>query len=280
MFNRPILKWPGGKFRLLDKIITMLPKREQLIEPFVGSGVVFLNTEYEYYRLSDCNQDLITLYLQLQSHGQDFIQYAKKYFTAKHNQPERYYAIREKFNACRKPEQRAALFLYLNRHGFNGLCRYNKKGLYNVPYGQYKAPYFPEAEMRLFAQKSQRAAFTCVDFTESLSNVTNTSVIYADPPYVPLTDTAYFTQYSGHGFDLAQQQHLAYLAQKLSREGVAVLLSNHDTPFTREVYAGARIISIDVLRSISATTKGRKHVKELLALYMPDIGHQHTSLGQ
>jgi len=270
MHHRPILKWPGGKFRLLDKILTLLPKGEQLIEPFVGSGVVFLNTEYDHYCLSDCNQDLITLYTQLQTNGQDFIQYAKRLFTPRNNQPERYYAMRAEFNHAKKPEKRAALFLYLNRHGFNGLCRYNKKGLYNVPYGQYKSPYFPEKEMQLFALKSQHAIFTCVDFSDSLSNVSNKSVVYADPPYVPLTDTAYFTQYSGRGFDITHQQDLARMAQKLSREGVAVLLSNHDTPFTREVYAGAHITSIDVLRSISATTKGRKYVKELLALYLPD----------
>jgi DNA adenine methylase len=269
MHQRPILKWPGGKFRLLDKILALLPKRKELIEPFVGSGVVFLNSDHEYYRLSDCNADLIGLYIQLQTQGQAFIDYAKRLFTSKHNQPERYYQMREQFNRCKKPEQRAALFLYLNRHGFNGLCRYNQQGLYNVPYGYYKQPYFPESEMQYFAHKSQRAVFTCEDFTQSLTHASDRSVIYADPPYVPLNQTSCFTQYAKQGFALTQQEELARLAQKLSREGVAVLLSNHDTPFTRQVYSGAQLTSIDVLRSISATTKGRKYVKELLALYLP-----------
>lgn len=278
MHHRPFLKWPGGKYRLLDKIVSLLPQGDQLVEPFVGSGVVFLNTEYEFYRLSDANQDLINMYVLLQQQGQAFIDYAKKYFTPKNNQPEKYYALRDEFNRSRKIEKRAALFLYLNRHGFNGLCRYNLKGIYNVPFGQYKSPFFPEAQMQFFAQKAQRAVFTCDDFTQSLSNVTNKSVVYADPPYVPLTDTAFFTQYAGQGFGVAQQHDLALIAQKLSRRGVAVLLSNHDTPFTREVYAGATITSIDVLRSISANTKGRKHVKELLALYLPHVNHQPAQL--
>jgi DNA adenine methylase len=276
MHLRPILKWPGGKFRLLDKILRLLPKREALVEPFVGSGVVFLNTDYDFYRLSDCNPDLIDLYTQLQTQGQAFIDHAKRLFTPRHNQEKRYYALREEFNAMPAGADRAALFLYLNRHGFNGLCRYNQSGGYNVPYGQYKEPYFPEDEMRLFAAKSQRAVFQCADFTESLSNVPNKSVIYADPPYVPLTATASFTQYARGGFDHAQQEALASLAQKLSREGVAVLLSNHDTPFTRQVYAGAQLTSFKVMRNISATTKGRKHVKELLALYLPDPSDQPT----
>jgi len=267
MHQRPFLKWPGGKFRLLDKILSLLPKREQLIEPFVGSAVVFLNSDYESYRLSDSNPDLISLYTQLQEHGQEFIDYAKRLFTSKNNQPERYYAMREEFNRSKKPEKRAALFLYLNRHGFNGLCRYNQKGIYNVPYGQYKQPYFPEHEMQLFAEKSQRAVFTCADFRDSLSNVTHISAVYADPPYVPLTATSSFTQYATGSFGQAEQEELAQIAQKLSRQGVAVLLSNHDTPFTREVYAGAEFCTIKVLRSISATSKGRRYVKELLALY-------------
>lgn len=269
MHQRPILKWPGGKFRLLDKILTLLPKAEQLVEPFLGSGVVFLNSDHDYYRLNDCNPDLIGLYTQLQCHQHEFIAYAKRLFTPKNNQPERYYQLRDQFNRSRKPEVRAALFLYLNRHGFNGLCRYNSKGGYNVPYGYYKQPYFPESEMCIFAQKAKRAVFTCEDFSSSLTNVEERAVIYADPPYVPLSDTSYFTQYASRGFDMTQQEELAELAQKLSRAGVGVLLSNHDTPFTRKVYVGAQFTSVDVLRSISATTKGRKHVKELLALYLP-----------
>lgn len=274
MYQRPILKWPGGKFRLLDKILSLLPQKKELIEPFVGSGVVFLNSDYESYRLSDCNQDLISLYQHLKTQGQGFIEYAQHLFADKNNRPERYYQLREQFNASQIPEHRAALFLYLNRHGFNGLCRYNQQGLYNVPYGFYKQPYFPEEEMKLFAQKAQRAIFTCEDFTQSLTHAGEHSVIYADPPYVPLNQTSYFTQYAGQGFDLTQQEELARLAQKLSHQGVAVLLSNHDTPFTRGVYSGAQLTSVEVLRSISATTKGRKYVKELLALYLPNAYSQ------
>lgn len=267
MHQRPILKWPGGKFRLLDKILALLPKRQELIEPFVGSGVVFLNTNFEAYQLSDCNQDLISLYQQVKTEKKSFIEYAASFFTPKNNTPKRYYKLRDQFNHSAQPEERAALFLYLNRHGFNGLCRYNQKGGYNVPFGFYKSPYFPEAELLNFSDKAQRAIFRCEDFTDSLTQARPGSVIYADPPYVPLSDTSSFTQYASGGFNLEQQQVLASWAQKLSREGVAVLLSNHDTPFTRRVYAGAQLTSVEVLRSISATTKGRKHVKELLALY-------------
>ncbi len=267
MHQRPFLKWPGGKYRLLDKILSLLPKREQLVEPFVGSGVVFLNSDYDAYQLSDSNPDLIGLYTELQAHGQEFIDYAKRLFTSKNNQPERYYAMRDEFNRSRKPQKRAALFLYLNRHGFNGLCRYNQQGIYNVPYGQYKSPYFPEQELRVFAEKSKRAVFVCADFRDALSQVSRAAAVYADPPYVPLTATAYFTQYASGCFGQAEQEELAQIAQRLSLQGTAVLLSNHDTPFTREVYAGAQLCTVKVLRSISAKTEGRRYVKELLALY-------------
>lgn len=269
MYHRPILKWPGGKFRLLDKIINLLPKRKQLIEPFVGSGCVFLNTDYEAYRLSDSNPDLIGLYESVKTQGQAFTDYAKRLFTSKHNHPNVYYDMRDKFNHTQDPIERASLFLYLNRHGFNGLCRYNKRGFYNVPFGQYKQPYFPEAEMQFFEKKASRATFHCTDFTHALHNLSSDTVVYADPPYVPLNSTSSFTQYVGNGFDLSQQKLLAEKVQKLAEGGVAVLLSNHDTPFTREVYAGARLSSFKVRRNISAQSKGRKHVKELLALFEP-----------
>lgn len=274
MYQRPFLKWPGGKFRLLDKIIHLLPERAQLVEPFVGSGVVFLNTEYESYQLSDVNPDLISLYQILKDQGQAFIDYAKKWFTASNNQPHRYYTLREEFNRAIKPEKRAALFLYLNRHGFNGLCRYNQQGIYNVPFGQYKKPYFPEEEMKIFAEKSQRAVFSCSDFRVSLNNLGKHSAVYADPPYVPLSASASFTQYAATIFGPAEQSELARLAQILSSQGVAVLLSNHDMPITRSLYAGASFSSIKVLRSISAQKKGRSYVKELLAFYK---GEHHAA---
>lgn len=267
---RPILKWAGGKFNLLDPIRERLPPGKVLIEPFVGSGTVFLNTEYSRYILSDTNQDLINLYQCVQQEGSRFIESLRKLFTPANNTEEQYYALRAQFNECKDARKRAILFFYLNRHGYNGLCRYNQSGHFNVPFGRYRNPYFPEVELAFFYQKSQQATFICQDFREVMNNAKKGQVIYCDPPYVPLSDSANFTTYYRQAFSLESQSELAELARGLCHRGVSVLLSNHDTPFTREIYQEADIFPLSVRRSISCKADDRKYAREVLALFLAE----------
>ncbi len=265
---RPFLKWPGGKFRLLERIHSTLPAGKQLIEPFVGGGAIFLNTQFEKYLLNDANIDLITLYQSLQKEGTQFIDVCRKYFHRKYNSEKQYYRLRVKFNASQDPIERSALFLYLNRHGYNGLCRYNAgKKEFNVPFGRYVKPYFPEKEMLLFFEKAKKVTFVCEDFTKTMKRAKKGSVIYCDPPYVPLNATANFTAYRAGGFSLDQQKVLAELAAKLSLKGIPVLLSNHSNDFTLNAYKEASIDEFVVQRFISCKANQRKRVLELLALY-------------
>ena len=265
---RPFLKWAGNKFRVLAHIRLRLPPGRRLVEPFAGSGALFLNTDYEHYLLADSNPDLIHLYNVLKQEGADFVRYCRRYFQPRYNTPEQYYALREKFNRARQSRHKAALFLYLNRHGYNGLCRYNASGGFNVPFGRYRRPYFPEAEMLAFHAKAQRAEFRVQSFEATLREAETGDVVYCDPPYVPLSPSASFTTYDRNGFDLDQQRRLARLAAETAARGVPVLISNHDTPFTREAYAAAR--SLDhffVQRYISCNGTRREAAGELLALF-------------
>lgn len=269
---RPFLKWAGGKYRLLPHIIQRLPNAGCLIEPFTGAGSVFLNTNYPSYRLNDINGDLINLYRQLQQHGATFIARAKAYFTPQYNCAARYYALRDYFNAelgykKSKAMERAALFLYFNRHGFNGLCRYNHRGYFNVPFGSYLKPYFPEQEMLFFHQKAQQAEFICADFVEIFATSPQNSVIYCDPPYIPLSTSANFTQYSQCGFNLESQHVLAELAEVSAARGTPVIISNHDIPYTRTLYHTAQQIYFYAARNISCNGHKRQAVAELLAIY-------------
>ena len=145
--GRPFLKWAGSKYRIIDHIQGMLPEGERLVEPFAGSGAVFLNTDYNRYLLADNNADLISLYQILSSQGEVFIELCSRLFRDTTNKEAYYYRRRDEFNKTRNAERKAALFIYLNRHGYNGLCRYNSKGGFNVPFGRYKKPYFPADEM-------------------------------------------------------------------------------------------------------------------------------------
>lgn len=265
---RPFLKWAGNKFRILDRIQRQLPKGDRLVEPFVGSGAVFLNTDFPAYRLSDSNADLINVYRTLQRDGRDFIEACAPMFTPDNNRQERYYSLRDEFNACRDPLRRAVLFVYLNRHGYNGLCRYNAKGGFNVPFGRYKKPYFPGDEMLDFHARSRDAEFLCRGFEEALQDTRPGDVVYCDPPYVPLSPSSNFTSYSAGGFTPRDQQALAESARMTAGRGIPVLVSNHDTREAREAYKGASFRKFQVQRFISCNGAKRGKAGELLALFV------------
>ena len=152
------------------------------------------------------------------------------------------------------------MFLYLNRHGFNGLYRVNQKGEFNVPFGKFAAPYFPEKEMRLFAEKANdtKAIFLHADFRHSIPDVIQLAydaVIYCDPPYIPASKTANFTAY---GKPFTPDDHRALVATLLEvnrQHGTRSVISNSDTPETREIYSAFKLHALSVRRSVSAKSR-------------------------
>lgn len=266
--KRAFLKWAGGKYHLMGDICRHLPVGKCLIEPFVGAGSVFLNTNYDSYILADINSDLISLYNIVKHRADEFVRDTRVLFGGEFNNAEQFYLLRDEFNLCTQEYRRAQLFLYLNRHCYNGLCRYNSKGEFNVPFGRYKKPYFPEEELYWFADKAQKATFVCETYHQTLNKVQQGDVVYCDPPYVPLSATANFTAYHTNNFSLVDQQNLAKLAADLATQAqIPVLISNHDTELTRAWYQGATIHKIEVRRTISSNVLRRGKVSELLALY-------------
>jgi DNA adenine methylase len=266
---RPFLKWAGGKFRLAERIKTLLPPGSRLIEPFVGSAAVFLNTAYQDNLLADANADLILVYQILKDSPANFIALCRSFFTPDHNQADTYYALRQEFNTSSDPWRKAALFVYLNRHGYNGLCRYNSKGGFNVPFGRYRHPYFPQAEFEAFAVKAQHAQFMCADFRAIMAECRPGDVVYCDPPYVPLTATANFTGYHPGGFSSQDQEDLVLWAKTLGERGIPVLISNHASDWTHSTYQSAHIETFAVRRFISCDGSHRDNAQEVLALFGP-----------
>ncbi len=264
--TRPFLKWAGGKYKLLDRLSPHLTG-QRLIEPFVGAGSIFLNLPFEKYLLGDINPDLINLYECLKNESDSLVMSIREFFLPENNDRERYLEFRAEFNGGAEGERRAALFVFLNRHCFNGLCRYNKSGGFNVPFGKYAKPYFPEKELQHFVKKAKYARFVCGDFVSLMNQARKGDVVYCDPPYVPLSGTAFFTNYAGGGFSHEQQVELANRAKHLANRGVKVVISNHDTELTREIYNGATIESFSVRRNISRDGANRGNAKELLAIY-------------
>lgn len=267
--KKTFLKWAGNKQRCVELILNHLPPAKRLVEPFAGSGAIFLNSNYDDYLLADSNADLINLFKFVQQKDEEFINYCAQFFTAETNQPTYYYHARETFNLTTDKQYKAALFLYLNKHCYNGLCRYNCKGYYNVPFGCHNNPYFPRKEMQYFSKKSKIAKFVNNDFRQVFEQAREGDVIYCDPPYVPLSLSANFTSYTNKKFTLDDQIDLATLAKESTDKGITVVISNHDTKFTRKHYKYSQIISFPVMRLINCMAKKRGKVLELVAVFKP-----------
>lgn len=264
---RPFLKWAGNKYKILKNILPLLPAGSRLIEPFVGSGAVFLNTRYAEYVLADNNRDLISLFQMIQREGYPFINWSAQFFTEENNNAEKYYRFRDEFNQSQNETLRAALFIYFNKHGFNGLCRYNTRGKFNVPFGRFEEINYPLTELHHFYQRARKAQFVYEDFRSIMLKAKRGDVVYCDPPYDPLSKTSNFTAYNRNRFGAKEQIELADTARKLARKKIPVIISNHATDFVREIYAGATLFPLSVSRTISCNTAKRNKVSEIIAVF-------------
>ena len=294
---KPFLKWAGGKRQLLKSIRPFYPERfETYFEPFVGSGAVFFDL---YSRgllydkrtvLMDNNADLIGTYVMVRDHVDNVIR-ALRRFARQHKQdPEKfYYAVRDKrFNPKRKrawngrppsaagyTPSLAAMLIYLNRTGFNGLFRLNSRGMFNVPVGRYANPKICDSA----SLKAVSAALSTLeievvqDVFEAVRDMARPGdFVYFDPPYAPLSRTANFTSYTAGGFNIRAQQQLQRLVVDLARQGCKVLLSNSTAPEISKLYEcnrdaraeGLRAYRVPAKRAINSNASARGAIDEYL----------------
>lgn len=267
--SKPFLRWVGGKTRLLPILKKALPPGQRLIEPFVGSATVFLGTTYSRYLLNDANPDLINLYQWIRRDIKKFIKFAKPLFFGQHPDDDTYIRVRDAFNkASAHSLERAILFLWLNKTCFNGVCRYNDKGQFNVPRGNNKGPlFFPEEDILSFHAKSKFAEFRNGDFLDVLMEAGPGDVVYADPPYIPRSVTASFTRYTQNDYTLERQAELAEACRRAAERGAVVILSNSDTETTREIYHDAQLVKVRVTHLVGSKKEARTTNNEVLLLY-------------
>lgn len=267
-WQRPFLKWAGGKYSLLPELDRLIPAGKRLIEPFVGGGSVFLNVEkHESFLLADVNADLINLYQMLEVDHIRVCSLAKILFE-RANSEEAYKELRDEFNNQRMgAPERAAAFLFLNRHCFNGLIRYNRDGFFNVGWGKYEAPYFPEIEIKAFKLKSHKCVFLNAGYRRTLALAGDGDVVYCDPPYEPLPGTAGFTNYAAGGFSWADQISLTESCVAAHQRGAKVLISNSTAPRVLELYQqhGFTLHHVDARRAISSKGSTRETAKDIVA---------------
>ncbi|EOW0023578.1 DNA adenine methylase [Enterobacter cloacae] len=261
-----ILKWAGNKTAIMSELKKHLPDGPRLVEPFAGSCAVMMATDYPYYLVADINPDLINLYQVIKKDVNSFIHLVERIFS-KFTTEEDYYKCRQFFNTVPlEPIEKAAYFLFLNRHCYRGLCRYNQRGLFNVPYGNYKKPYLPVDEVRAFAEKAVRATFICASYDETLAMLQAGDVVYCDPPY-----DGTFSGYHTAGFSDDDQYDLASILVRRSSEGHPIIVSNSDTRLIRSFYRKFTLHRISTKRSIGVAAGEGKKADELIAVLKPKM---------
>ncbi len=268
----PFIKWAGGKARLIAQFEPWLPAQyNHYHEPFVGGGAMFFHLQPREATLSDANPRLTETYRVIRDRPEELIDRLAHH--QKRHGKQYYYEARTRFNGARGMTEvdRAGLFVYLNKTCFNGLYRENRRGEFNVPIGSYVSPNVCDADSIMAASFAlQSADIRTTGFESVLERAQPGDLVYFDPPYVPVSTTSSFTSYIGAGFDAGLQQRLIDVFGKLVERGCHVLLSNSDTPVTREMYKRWHVVDIRAGRSINSRSDKRGAVGEVLV-----VGSRH-----
>lgn len=263
----PILRWAGSKHAIRDTIAKLLPDTTSRVyrEPFLGSASIYFhlaNTAPPAHAfLSDALQPLIDTYITVRDNADHLIEQLDRLVTSAIDAP-LYAQARDTFNASNDPTDRALWFIYLNKTCFNGLCRFNRKGEFNTPFGD-RAFSFSVEEIRAASSALRKANLSCKSYVSLLDDAHPGDVIYLDPPYVPVSKTANFVGYAGSWTD-DDHDRLASIYRELDARGCLLVLSNSDTERVRRLYAGYEITEIQAPRRCSAKTSGRGSVSEVV----------------
>jgi DNA adenine methylase len=298
---RPILKWAGGKRQLLPNLRPYYPPQfARYFEPFVGSGAVFLDLhnagllEGRAVHLSDVNRDIIGCYRMVRDRADAVVEELRRLASEYESHgASAFYDVRDRrFNPARRDAlatddpasaytpSLAAMLIFLNRTGYNGLFRVNARGEFNVPAGRHTRPRIcDEANLRLVSAALGRPGLTLQvqPFDVALDRAGAGDFVYLDPPYAPLSETARFTSYTAGGFSTAAQERLQRAVIDLAARGAFVLLSNSSAPDIRRLYAshgpareaGLRAMTVPARRAINSRASSRGPVREYLITNVP-----------
>jgi len=290
---RPLLKWAGGKRQLLHELRRFYPDRfDRYIEPFMGSAAVFLDLynrgllEGRGVLLADSNPDVIGCYRAVRdSVDEVLVELAALAHAHRRRGRGLFYEVRdERFNPLRRevlgqrrryPPVLAAMLIYLNRTGYNGLYRLNSRGDFNVPAGRYESPRIcDEDNLRRVSRALGRRGVSIVTggFETALAGAGPGDFVYVDPPYAPVSQTARFTAYTAGGFGADDQARLRDVVVDLARRGGRVLVSNSTAPEIHRLYvahararaAGLRAFTVPARRAINSRGSARGPVMECL----------------
>lgn len=261
----PLLKWPGGKRRLLTAIREHLPERYgRYFEPLCGGAALFFSLEEPHATLNDVNPDLIECYQTVAQSSENVIDI----LSGLPNTEETYYHVRSWRGE--NPVERSAKMLYLCRLSFNGIYRVNLRGEYNVPYG--RKTHVSSYDANLIRNASRLLNTTNLvqgGFGQAIETAEAGDLVYFDPPYTVAHSQNGFIKYNQTLFSWGDQQRLASLAESLRQDGCFVLVSNAEHQSVRDLYPSFDVVEITRHSIIAASSTARKQVTELLFVGRP-----------
>jgi DNA adenine methylase len=268
----PFLKWAGGKRQLLAELDKRLPTGwNTYFEPFVGGGALLVHLEnrgrIRSAVITDINRELINLYSIVQRHP--CLLLSAVLHEEFRNDADSFNRWKREFNRIMGMDgfevERAAILIYLNRYGFNGLWRVNNKGEFNVPFGRHAdRELICETSLMKFSALLGKVRILNDDFAAAVKSAKRGDFVYFDPPYMPLSKTAHFTDYNSGGFSFGDQERLAKLYRRLSGKGVQLMLSNSKVPEIEELYRNFTIDTVDAKRFINCNGQRRKGTQEII----------------
>jgi len=282
--KKPFLKWAGGKYKLLDLLIPEIGQPNNFVDVFTGGCSVSLNVKSNNTISNDINRHLIGLYRSILCND---VSVFTEYFTDENCTEESYNKLRNDFNTLVSENsdsiEKYKLFIYLNKHCFNGLTRFNRSGRFNVPFGRYTKddsddkiviPFSEESikniktEIQNFKNSMDSCTFTCKNFDDMslYENLGQDDVVYFDPPYLPLNKTSFFTDYFGK-FGLKEHEKLSEIATELKNSGIKTVISNSSAVETESIFKEGRFIEVLATRSVGANSETRKKIKEYIIVY-------------
>lgn len=270
----PFVKWAGGKRQLLDKISERLPQTyNNYYEPFIGGGAVLFELQPENAVINDINASLINAYRIIADNPNEFIERVRELdLNIGDNGKEYYYSLREHYNDKLMKEEfdveLAALFVFLNKHCFNGLYRVNGKGLFNVPYNNSKKESIDAESIFQVSEYLKKVTILQGDFEEACQNAKEGDFVFFDSPYAPLNPTS-FESYTKEGFDVESHERLAKLFDALTKKGCYCMLTNHNTEFINKLYSnkGYRMDVVSVKRMINSDASKRTGEEIIICNY-------------
>jgi DNA adenine methylase len=255
-----LLKWPGGKRRLVDRIASRFPLQfGTYYEPFFGGGALYFATLPDRAVIADVNVELINCYKVVRDSPDELIDLLRGW----KNSSAEYYRIRD--YRPRTELRRAARFVYLSRLSFNGIHRVNRRGEFNVPYGRKSEfPVLDESVLRMTSATLAPATILACDFAKATKRAVEGDLVYFDPPYTVAHANNGFVKYNECIFSWADQERLATHAKALAARGCYVFVSNADHPSVREIYRGATCVTLNRHSVMSASSEHRRAITECL----------------